>query len=294
MTDTSTVLVAHAWGVFPSTVRRIVERMVESTDLSVARKVRADAGKTIFNSDKKRMSAYTPRFCFLQKKRRVNPGERLTTEELDSAWRNASPQTKAVANHEAQKLLQRGPFLVHDVYEVLSKTNGCITWRQLTTQVSGGDGQVRPFSDKTLREFVMGLPDSSYKSTRIVPLLDKQSTERRYNWAKAFWIFWNTATSLRQEVQFVLVHMDEKWFYAIVTRRNNKCIPFLGIEPVNHSCHHKSHIYKVMGICSTGFVPIDNDMTKGHRSFGRKQQRRANTSGRQRANTSGRRRRTSF
>ena len=50
MTDTSTVLVAHAWGVFPSTVRRIVERMVESTDLSVARKVRADAGKTIFNS----------------------------------------------------------------------------------------------------------------------------------------------------------------------------------------------------------------------------------------------------
>ena len=233
-------------------------------------------------------------FAFLQKKRRVNPGERLTTEELDSAWRNASPQTKAVANHEAQKRLQRGPFLVHDVYEVLSKTNGCITYRQLTTQVSGGDGQVRPFSDKTLREFVMGLPDSSYRSTRIVPLLDKQSTERRYNWAKAFWIFWNTATSLRQEVQFVLVHMDEKWFYAIVTRRNNKSIPFMGIEPVNHSCQHKSHIYKVMGICSTGFVPIDNDMTKGHRSFGRKQQRRANTSGRQRANTSGRRRRTSF
>jgi len=266
VTDTSTALVAHAWGVLPRTVRRIVERMVESTDLSVARKVRADAGKNIFNSDKRRQSTYTPRFCFLQKKRRENPGERLTTEELDSAWRNASPQTKAVANHEAQKLLQRGPHLVNEVYDVLSKTNGCITWRQLTTQVSGGDGQVRPFSEKTLREFVMGLPDSSYTSTRIFPLLDKQSTERRYNWAKAFWIFWNTATSLRQEVQFVLVHMDEKWFYAIVTRRNNKYIPFMGIEPVNHSCHHKSHIYKVMGICSTGFAPIDNDMTKGGRT----------------------------
>jgi hypothetical protein len=76
VTDISTVLVAHAWGVFPSTVRRtIVERMVESTDLSVARKVRADAGKTIFNSDKKRMSTYNSRFCFLQKKRRVNPGD---------------------------------------------------------------------------------------------------------------------------------------------------------------------------------------------------------------------------
>ena len=171
VTDTSTALVAHAWGVWPTTVSRVVERMVKSTDLSVARKVRADAGKTIFNSDQKQRSTYTPRFCFLQKKRRENPGERLTTEELDSAWRNASPQTKAVANHEAQKLLQRGPFLVHDVYEVLSKTNGCITWRQLTTQVSGGDGQVRPFSEKTVREFVMGLPGSSYTSTRIFPLV---------------------------------------------------------------------------------------------------------------------------
>ena len=83
VTDTSTALVAHAWGVSPWTVSRIVEKMVESTDLSVARKVRADAGKTIFNSDRKQKSTYTPRFCFLQKKRRENPGERLTTEELD-------------------------------------------------------------------------------------------------------------------------------------------------------------------------------------------------------------------
>jgi hypothetical protein len=127
VTDTSTVLVAHAWGVLPKTISRIVRRMVESTDLSVARKVRADAGKTTFNSDAKRKSIYTPRFCFLQKKRRENPGEHLTTE----------------------------------------------SWRRV---------------DKTLCEFVMGLPDSWYKSTRIFPLLDKQSTERRYNWAKAFWI----------------------------------------------------------------------------------------------------------
>ena len=46
----------------------------------------------------------------------------------------------------------------------------------------------------------MGLPDSWYTSTRIFPLLDKQSTERRYNWAKAFWIFWNTATGLSLSV----------------------------------------------------------------------------------------------
>jgi hypothetical protein len=93
--------VAHAWGVLPKPVSRIVKKMVESTDLSVARKVRADAGKTIFNSDAKRKSTFTPRFCFVQKKRRENPGERVTTEELQASWRNASRQTKADANHQA-------------------------------------------------------------------------------------------------------------------------------------------------------------------------------------------------
>ena len=38
VTDASTALVAHAWGVLPKTVRSIVKKMVESTDLSVARK----------------------------------------------------------------------------------------------------------------------------------------------------------------------------------------------------------------------------------------------------------------
>jgi hypothetical protein len=106
-------LVARAWGVLPKTVSRIVKRMVESTDLSVARKVRADAGKTILNSDARRKSTYTPRFCFVHKKRRENPGERLTTKKLDASWRNASPQCKAVTKHAAQNLLQRGPFLVN-------------------------------------------------------------------------------------------------------------------------------------------------------------------------------------
>jgi hypothetical protein len=119
--------------------------------LSVARKVRADAGKTILNSDARRKSTFIPRFCFVQTKHRENSGERLTTKELDASWRNASPQTKAVAKHEAQKLLQRGPFLVNEIYHTLSKTNGRITWRQLTTQVLGGEGQVRPFFDRTAR-----------------------------------------------------------------------------------------------------------------------------------------------
>ena len=121
----------------------------------------------------------------MQYKRRENPGERPTTEQLKASWRNASPQTKADAEHHARNFLKRRPFLVTEVYDVLSKTNGSITWRQLATQVAGGEGQVRPFSHWTVGEFMVGLPDSSYTTTRIFPSINEQSIERLYHWAKA-------------------------------------------------------------------------------------------------------------
>ena len=53
------------------------------------------------------------------------------------------------------------------------------------------------------------------------------------------------------------------WFWSIVVRRNLKCIPVLGIEPGQHGVQHKSHLDKTMGIASTGFIPTNNDITKG-------------------------------
>jgi hypothetical protein len=66
--------------------------------------------------------------------KKVGPGTPTTAPSY-----SVSPQTKAVANHEAQRLQKRGPFLVNEIYNVLSITNGSITWRQLTTQVAGGE-----------------------------------------------------------------------------------------------------------------------------------------------------------
>jgi hypothetical protein len=41
-------------------------------------------------------------------------------------------------------------------------------------------------------------------------------------------------------VQTVLMHMDEKWFFAIVVRRNNKSVPFLGVAPVHQTASRKA------------------------------------------------------
>jgi hypothetical protein len=109
----------------------------------------------------------------------------------------------------------------------------------------------------------MSLPDSSYETTRILPKLDKQSTEQQYKWSKAFWIFWNGAKLLAVAVQILLAHNDEKWFYTIVVRTHNKCVPVLGVFPVKQSVHHKSHIEKIIALATTGFPPHDNNIEKG-------------------------------
>jgi hypothetical protein len=112
----------------------------------------------------------------------------------------------------------------------------------------------------------MGLPESIYyQSTWIQPKLDAQHRRRCYHWARGFWIFWGTAKMFTSS-QWMLVHTNEKWFFAIVIRRHNKCIPFFGVYPVNHAIRHKSHIDKTMVIASTAFEPRNNDVEKGGRA----------------------------
>ena len=55
-----------------------------------------------------------------------------------------------------------------------------------------GDG-VSPICTNTIRKHVMGLPNSTYMTTRILPKLDKSSIKRRYDWSLEFWVFWEAA-----------------------------------------------------------------------------------------------------
>jgi hypothetical protein len=123
-------------------------------------------------------------------------------------------------------------------------------------------GGVKMVSASTIRRFIVSTPGFSYKTTRILPFLNKGTKEKRLTWALQFLVFWESAKSF-QGVQVVLLQMDEKWCYEIVVRKNNKSVPFFGVEPLVHSVQHKSHIGKVLIIASTAFLPVDNDVTAG-------------------------------
>ena len=60
--DSAIPLVAFAWGVNATTMRRIYKKMLQSPMSSVARKKRADAGNNLINSDAKRHSRFTQEF----------------------------------------------------------------------------------------------------------------------------------------------------------------------------------------------------------------------------------------
>ena len=261
--DNPTFLLAEAWGVSKRTINNIDKQSMSSREMQTERKRRHDAGTSIFTSCKKMKATLSPFAVFLKTMRRESRGELLSHSSLKAQWTGMSNDDKEQYEHIAADLQQRGQHLADDVTVLLRKTRGSISWRRLATELSGGPGQIQIVSPKATMKYIMGLQGSKYVATTIRPLLNKCSRQRRFKWPISFWLFWNNAKLLAQKVQVLLVHMDEKWALGIVGRRNNKSVPALGVEPLNTTVHHKSHIPKVMVIATTGFLPHDNNMASG-------------------------------
>ena len=251
--------ISHAWGINPTTLLRWLKNFT-TYPLPQPRKSRSDKGLTILNSEKKRESIWTVRFVFEKEYRRLHPDSDAT--EAKNAWQ-AIKDEEAVAPYVAlrEEWLSRGTFLLPEIQQRLRETGGAVSWDTIATLVAG-PGNPEPISSETIRRFCMSLPESSYKSTRILPYLTQSHKDKRYWWSIQFWIFWESAKRFNN-VQVVVVHMDEKWFWSIVVRRFKKSIPMLGVEPVIHSVQHKNHLDKTMGICAVAIVPHDNDLRKG-------------------------------
>ena len=146
--------------------------------------------------------------------------------------------------------------------DLLKKTNGRITWGEIASQM-------RDIVDKcTIRTHVQSLDGFRVRKNRILPYLDQSAKDRRVVWAQTFWMFWKCISALDPEKYVVvLCHMDEKWFYAIRTRSNQKVVTSEGVLPCDFHAQHKSHIGKEMYVAMTGYQLNGNDITKGGKAF---------------------------
>ena len=159
---------------------------------------------------------------------------------------------------QAERDLERSVHLKDELEALLLKSKGKLSYQEMANQLGN------LISASTIRSYLQTRPTFRIRKDRILPHLDKAAKIRRVIWAESFWLFWKSARCCNpKKVRFVLIHMDEKWFFAVKSRTNTKVLTEIGLMPHDHHVQHKSHIGKTMFIVVTAFVLHNNDITHG-------------------------------
>ena len=250
----------HAFNIKRTTHKNIVNQLVV-TDCTLDRKPRSDKGRSIFNSHSKRKATFTA-FETLKKRKTREFREtylRIPNDTLRNEFDSLPDVEKKAYEILADRDMNCAMFLWDELKQLLLHTKGKISYRTMSTQL----GSI--VSPNTISKWLKQQEGFRIRKDRILPSLDFQAKTRQIIWAHSFWLFWYSArlVSMKKAV-FVLVHMDEKWFYAIRTRSNCKVLTSIGLEQSDYRAHHKNHIGKEMYIVVTAYVLRDrNDITKG-------------------------------
>ena len=162
----------------------------------------------------------------------------------------------------AQRDLVRSRSLWGELCDILLKSKGKVSYATLANHLSN-------IVDKTtIMRHLKDQEGFTTRKDRILPSLDKSAKVRPVKWAETFWMFWKCVKCCPpSRVKFVLVHMDEKWFYAIVTRANCKVLTSIGLEPTDYFAQHKAHVGKELYIVVTAYVLNNNDITAGGKAI---------------------------
>ena len=252
-------LMSHALGIERKTRKRNFLTLVEDNFIIKS----ADSSrksKTIFNDEHRRKQVFTAFNSFkkMSTKKFRETSERIPTEILKLEFEALDQETKHSLGVMAQRDLVRSRSLWGELCDILLKSKGKVSYAVLANHLSN-------IVDKTT--IMRTLKDQEgfrTRKDRILPHLDKAAQLRRVKWAETFWMFWKCVKCCPpSKVIFVLVHMDEKWFYAIVTRANCKVLTSIGLEPNDYYAHHKNHVGKELYIVVTAYVINNNDITAG-------------------------------
>jgi hypothetical protein len=181
-----------------------------------------------------------------------------STITLDAAKLEFS-QLSTLERNRWKVVSQSEQFQVEEIrseaIKVLRRTGGGITWDSLASVLGG------ILSSTALRAYFTNIEDFTYSSSDLMPDLSVDHIANRMRWGYSFFIFWKSAKLLKRRV--LLIHMDEKWFFAVVRRKRQKCIASLGIMPHNFKVRHKSHVHKTMFVAVTGCCFEEGDIQAG-------------------------------
>jgi len=251
----------HAWGVGVGYGGRAVVRYA-NRDFDGGRQERSDAGRSMVTDPEFAKSKCTGREQYVRElvaQPSAGAGGGLDLKQLREEYAALPPSDQLEYEQRAELRRLRVPFWHDEIKASLVLTNGKVPWHVIAASV-GGD-----LSEETVRRFVMSLAGFSYKASKTVPLLGDGHVLQRLTWAWDFWLFWHEAKRLTKSV--LLVHADEKWFWACVGRKKDKAVVEFGVEPADFKVQHKSHVFKIMACAVSGCLFAAGDIEGGGKGY---------------------------
>ena len=254
--------VRHGFGVSKTKVSDCVVKFYMN-NASSKRKKNSNVGQTVFNSEKKRKSIFTPLEYFkrLQRKRH---NESISEGQLGRAFNMISADVLRQCELGAESLRRVVVNIEDEISRVMQRTRGAISWGGIAEAIAGGPDEIQPVSKTALRRHIMATNDFRYTATKTLPQCNNERSRKwRKCWAIGFHLFWEGAKLVRKSVQVLYFHIDEKWFLSLVVRMYGKVAPAFGCQPIYHRIHHKNSVDKILAICAVGIAPFENDLRKG-------------------------------
>ena len=144
------------------------------------RKEKKNKGGSVFTCEKRKKAEFTTYKEFKKKRSRD--------------WRDYIGKLTAIDRKlEWNQLEEEEKQLFTDPYENLRQANGSVTWRGLEERID------HIVSHETIRLHIKSIDDFTYRTGRILPMLDSQTKHRRVHWAKAFWVFWESVKAIKKK-----------------------------------------------------------------------------------------------
>ena len=208
--------------------------------------------KSVITSLEEASKRFTAKNLFALNKCRVAAESDLSAvsrEEADrrkkdalNRWDNLDGDTKEMWEARQRAHLKKQPQIKGIIVEALQR-NSTISWEKLAGKT--GDW----CSADTIRRFVTSHGSYTTYAERILPRLDSKQLKKHCHFAQRL-----IDNHYLGNGKYLLVHYDEKWFWALVLRANAKACTELDVEKKTFNVFHKNHIDKVMCLAVTGYA----------------------------------------
>ena len=151
----------------------------------------------------------------------------------------------------------RQPFIKDELTDALN-VNASRSFEQLAKHIDNW------CSAAAIKRWFYSMDTYKMYAKNIKPGITTTNSEKQVLFSQRVHNRWDLDKTAHPKILWIM--SDEKWFYAMISRRNAKCCEELGIKKQSFSAHHKKHIAKVMAHATVGML-FDGSVEDGGKGF---------------------------